>query len=804
MALELSKLAQEIGKKVGDEAGRKLGALLDDKKSDPILRIKSKPSPAEASEVTARPEKAAAPVGVAEIPAKEELTGDKTQEEINDILEDRMRPMARPYATDETGLSVERDIRPEEHPFGERKNYTKEEKKEIYNLDSVKEADRKAEKEKAEEALDKAREEYVAAERAKIKAEKEEGKLTGIRAMFAELRHGLKSFETDKDRILGREAKIGGAQAEAKEANEKFLRAQENLRASLGACRDAEVGNIDRLAAEFKAAGKSDEEIKKETEKQAELVLRAITLREAAKIDSLKSDKQIEQMGSARRYINEKAEEFTDWYKKLPVKYKMAVSIGLMGAGVAGGLVGSAAIVSAAFAGQGALRVLGGSMMTAGAEQLIKRSQEKSAERKLSEEFDGKFLEALKNQNGELDDKLFELIRAKEGEKARRFILAGTLGALVGTGALAQAVRNGINSEFGQEMIEKIKAAAEKTIDFAKHPLTGGFDVEKEVLREKGYKEMLSHLPSEAPKTGAPALGSDAVVKPEALAVPGGAKAGAEIFNLKIGARGPEGAIIDNFRAKPDVAKAFGWDGKTDINKWAGTKAHQLWLKSVEGELAKPGMTENLAKNGFTADAEGYAKAMHHIGKGAFVELDPQGHVHLSDKTEFFKAFSSGDITPEAPIPAMPAPEAPKGDHLLENIISDDNAAIDEKIKQTVSRLVERDILNDETFKAAAKVPLGKILEVIPPEAHEDKYALSRFWHESKGLDLPGSSWLGLTYDDYTKYAEMAKFMRQSIGQQGIEHMKKMTVAEFLEKYMQNDADKEMAESFQRGHFENN
>ena len=693
---------------------------------------------------------------------------DKTQEEINETLEDKMHPTARPYATDETGLSAEKEIEQEKHPLGERKNYSEEEEKEIYGLEEISAQNRKAEKEQAEAALDKARQDFVAAEQAKERAEKEENKMTGLRARIREfVVGGFTSFETDKTRVQARQEKIGGAQAEAAQARDNFLKAQESLKASLKAYRDVEVGNIEKKAAEFRAAGKTKEEIKKETEELAEGVLKSLTIIEAAKIDSLKSDKQIEQMGAPRRYMNEKAEEFTDWYKKLPVKYKMAVSAGLFVGGLAGGLVGSTAIVSAAFAGQAALRVLGGSMMTAGAEQLIKRSQEKSAEKKLSKEFGGKFLEALKSQNEELDNKLFELIKTKESEKTRRFILAGTLGALVGSGALAQAARNSI---------DWIRPSA-------------AVNLGKEIPRMSVEDELRGRLPGGIPETDIPV--SDAAVQPEALSVPGGAKAGAEVFNLKIGARGPEGAIIDNFRAHHDVAKAFGWDGKTDINKWAGTRAHQLWLKSAEGELAKPGMAENLVKHGFTANAEGYAKAMHNIGKGAFVELDGQGHMHLSDKATFLRAASSG-------VPDLTAKE-----HILDGAL--DNAGpADEKIKKIVSRLVEPNILTEETFKAAAKVPLGKILDAIPPEAYEDKYALSRFWHEAKPsqLNLPGSSWLGLTYSDYTKYAEMAKFLRNSIGKQGIGGVKNMTVGEFFNKYMEN-ADKEIAADFNQGHLEN-
>jgi len=130
------------------------------------------------------------------------------------------------------------------------------------------------------------------------------------------------------------------------------------------------------------------------------------------------------------------------------------------------------------------------------------------------------------------------------------------------------------------------------------------------------------------------------------------AKAVEAIRTLKIGARGPEGAIIDNFRANPKLAESFGYDpnGKISLDKWAGTKAHQMWLQSVNEELAKPGMVEKLTEQGFTADTEGYAKAMHKIGKGS-VELAPTGEVSLTDDTSFLKnVVPSADKGPEVTV----------------------------------------------------------------------------------------------------------------------------------------------------------
>ncbi len=138
-----------------------------------------------------------------------------------------------------------------------------------------------------------------------------------------------------------------------------------------------------------------------------------------------------------------------------------------------------------------------------------------------------------------------------------------------------------------------------------------------------------------------------------------------EVLNLKIGARGPEGAIIDNFRKNPDLAKTFGYDpdGKISLDKWAGTKAHQLWLESVEGDLKNPKIVAELTKHGYQATPEDYAKAMHRIGKGSVV-LDPQGHMHLADDASFLKA-----VAPELPLEELGGAKLDVLDDAKEKII---------------------------------------------------------------------------------------------------------------------------------------
>ena len=679
------------------------------------------------------------------------------------------------------------------------------EKSAIELTEVVEEPEKKSERDKEiEAALAKAREEYVEAEAAMAKAEKEEVKLSGVRLKLNDIYHRYFAGHKEEEYKRSKEEKIGGAQAEAQEAKDRFLKAQEKWEAAIKMYRDEEVGKLDKKSDELKAAGKTEEEIKSEMENIAREILLATTLREAAKMDSLKSQKQFEQMGKSRQYINEKAEEFTEWYKALKPSHKIAVSAALGVGGVAGAFMGLTSIIPFIFAGQVGLRILGSGMTTGLLSKKMESSREKLAEKRMSKEFEGRFLKALRDQEGELNDKIFERLSTREDEKVGRFILAGTMGALVGGGALAQVFRNGLETEFGHEMTGRIRDVAGRAIDWVRHPLSGGFDVDKEILRMQGEAELL--------KAGGGPKGPGATgVEGAAVEAGGVAVKAQEIINLPIGDRGPEGAIIDNFRAKPELAKSFGWDEKTPLSKWAGTKAHQLWLASVEGELVKPGMADKLTEQGFTADAEGYAKAMGKIGKG-FVEIAPTGEVQLTDNTTFLKAgapaFEGLDSetethiepsilnTPESSAPSVEAPSAPSVPSAPAETLSSGarvRASVDImptkeelehiNIKETVEKFVVPEILNDKTFKAAANVTLGKILEEVPPEIYQDKLAVSGSFGTYPNLDLPGSGWLGLTYDDFRKYAEMAKFLRENPVLKSAVGLNNMTVEEFFKIY---------------------
>ena len=446
--------------------------------------------------------------------------------------------------------------------------------------------------------------------------------------------------------------------------------------------------------------------------------------------------------------MKEKGLEAAQWYRKQPMKNKLLVSVGLFAGGTlvgaTGGLMGTAAFAGV-FVGRLSQRVLGAAGTGMALEALMKRAQEAEARKDVEKKIDGKFLESLQKNldesNKQLDEELFRILGGKKTQERRRNILAGGMAMIIGSGALTQAFGNIIPTEAKEWVAKKVGMV----LPGAGGKVGGGISSET----PGGRIEPINNDPSYTFGEKHHSWGS--------VDKPSGTKAIETIQNLKISTRGPEGAIIDHFRANPKLAETFGWDGKTDISKWAGTRAHQLWLESVKGDLENPKIIAELTKHGYQATPEDYTKAMYKIGKG-FVELDPQGHMHLTDNTSFLKGISEATLSPldkadmsdalttGSEIPKLNASGVlntsevitaeelvmPKATETLLNA----GEAMNNKIKEAVASSFKSEILTDGTFRAAEKVSLGKILEAVPPEAYEDKYALSRYWHSLSGAGV--------------------------------------------------------------------
>lgn len=75
---------------------------------------------------------------------------------------------------------------------------------------------------------------------------------------------------------------------------------------------------------------------------------------------------------------------------------------------------------------------------------------------------------------------------------------------------------------------------------------------------------------------------------------------------------------------------------------------------------------------------------------------------------------------------------------------------------------------DDPRYKTVMSAKIGDIMNQIPKEALADAYGLDRLWHnqgEFAGrptLNLPHSGALGLGYDEYRGYAEIAKFLHEN------------------------------------------
>lgn len=313
-----------------------------------------------------------------------------------------------------------------------------------------------------------------------------------------------------------------------------------------------------------------------------------------------KQDKKIDaEIKEKPFWIREKIEKAAGWYKKQPLWKKIVFSVGCVGAASASAAVGGAvgtAVATAAFTGSMSQRLLGGLATFVTAEGLLKKAAEKGGRERT------------------------------KAETIRHTIEAATLGILVGSGSAARAVR-------------EISEA------------TGVTDILRESYR--------FWFPSgvQAPEIVSPKPGvKEALLQPEAPAVP---EPEIKPETLIIGERGPEGAIIDYFKNNLDIAKKFGWDGEVDLDKWTGTKAHQLWLEDAKEALEKPEILDKLEKLGYSRDIEGYAQMMRRIGEGG-VEINPEiGKIELVD-TEYLKARISAETpSPETPSPEAPLPEAP-------------------------------------------------------------------------------------------------------------------------------------------------
>lgn len=251
-------------------------------------------------------------------------------------------------------------------------------------------------------------------------------------------------------------------------------------------------------------------------------------------------------------------------------------------------------------------------------------------------------------------------------------------------------------------------------------------------------------------------------------------------LEMKIGRRGPQGSIIDAFKQDGELAMKFGWDGKTDLSRWAGKRAHTLWRAHADEALAQPETKIQMKKLGFTPDLKGYGEMMQQI-KGGMVEFDPQtGKVDLGDM-EYFKAKAPRIAEQGVERESMFRPPRERGlsaaefDAAYEEVMQPlgekipetelPSEAIDpamENLRGNVKYFFEpREGVYDTVWPKLKDIPIKKLADVIPG----GKDALD-YYQENGSLRIPLPRKQGGVVDIYgwrraDKIAQLGDFLRR-------------------------------------------
>jgi len=269
-----------------------------------------------------------------------------------------------------------------------------------------------------------------------------------------------------------------------------------------------------------------------------------------------------------------------------------------------------------------------------------------------------------------------------------------------------------------------------------------------------------------------------------------------EIQVQSIGKRGPEGAIIDYFKKNEIIARQFGYDEHMDLNKWAGTKAHQLWLRHAEVAIKDPNIEDTLKKLGYAPEdyIKGYEETMRHVSNGG-VRIDiSKGNVDLIDM-EYLKFKASGleDMPSGVQIDEGLSAHAdvPSGIQIDEGVaaVGDHTAteASDNVISVNALPSVENFAFSDlnfpvREFSAIKNISVEKLLKEIP--SNDEAWAIWRGEVEGKSINLPHyeTYW----YTQFRRQVNLADQIRQIVKAQKIkpEILKNISIGKFIEKYI--------------------
>lgn len=547
------------------------------------------------------------------------------------------------------------------------------------------------------------------------------------------------------------------------EARAQYVRADMEMRRLLSekggdpAKRQEAINTAEKSRHQYAEMWRTEKEKLKEPERKVvttQEALRLLDERIQARIEL--SDKNKLERGA--HVMGRTALQVGNWYRKQSFKRKIAASVILGGAGltgaVAGGVFGTA-VAGSVLGARIVQRTLGGLGTASAVEAVAQRWQNKKLEKNVQERIAGELGTLLETIGGneELNTKLSKIEKTEKNKKRLRYALAATAGvAVFNIAHIAHAARE---SDLVQRVSEKLgimgkPAVPKPDIQAMEKALT---ETTRKTIRERANDAIIRDkfvqldqrtLALEADISQHTLKNSPTVleISPTEEHIPLKTNVNPLLSlrerltmeHLAIGKRGPEGAIIDFFKANPDTAKTYGWDGKTkNFSKWVGKRAHQLWLDSANEALANNETLAEMKRLGYPATPKGYADMMRHIGKGA-VDFDTaRGKIGLIDM-EYLKAEPL-EIA-KAPSPITIA-EAPYNSNTFLNTFSDhsvaEQATIAENLKHT-SEALEQEIATtaDPTLHEMKKSLLMQTQETLAQS--ERWHALHEQWLVKSGL----------------------------------------------------------------------
>jgi hypothetical protein len=552
--------------------------------------------------------------------------------------------------------------------------------------------------------------------------------------ILEEARQSFARLDLEAERYVKAQKKLGQQKSKDdfegyKEAKEAYLKTLKNYRAEM----------YEQAVREVEKLGLPEKKADKEFKKRMEEIVRETIVREANRLYDQKMSLKLEAKGEPSQIekIWNFAGRVVEKYRKMPLKYKLMISGGLFAGGIAAGAVGGAsgaALITGLATGRWFQRVLGGAATGVGLEALIKRSQEKKTEKKTLAELAAKNLaESIKKGDKKLDEKLLKLEGSKKKQKYWRYTLAGTMGALIGSGLAAKAFHNIFDAA------KDIWTHEETARMIAKTGVSGGsIETTYATIPEPTPEAPIDFIETAQKGDSIWKMAEDQLTKHYGEKFTGLDQA-RKIYVID--------AIKDKIAANPQEF------GLGDIDKME--IGQKIDFSSIFED--KAGVNKIFEHSEALKQA-----AIDNIGKNSQI-LENWAQEHPGEKLTSGKIEEILSAHKVTPTPEAPTPEAPSAEM---------NKAAMEALLNNESRNIEALGFNPSEYDAIKDLKVGKLLEEIP-----SKVKAWEIWRGAApgNIDLPHDGIYGVT--EFHRHIKLAEFIRNFKPN---EYMKQMTIRQFL------------------------